>query len=160
MVWQRTSGCTNISQQTLEIFDRQTMDSLASSYDWSSFLKTVSYSDVYHKFVALHDSFKSKARRNIVVKKRMPDCVWLSADILSASRRKISYGRVVGDHLQVFNCVESFVQPETRLMPLFALLKGSTSKKNFRKIVLISREPGPLQTVFEGASVSAPLMTS
>lgn len=88
MVWQRTSGCAKNSRQTLEIFDRHIMDSLASSYDWSSFLKTVSYSDVYRRFVVIHDSFKSKAQRNVVLKKRKSDCVWLSADILSAIAEK------------------------------------------------------------------------
>lgn len=78
-----TSGRINVTG-----IDTTAFDKLVSAFDWNHFLRTVNYTDVYPKFVLVFKQFYERCRREIFVKKRNPDLVWLNANILDAIREK------------------------------------------------------------------------
>lgn len=84
MTWPNAPAVVSNDRKTIQITDKKILDNLVSSYDWASFLESVSYSDVYSNFMLVHDSIKAKAQRTVVVRKRRPEHVWLSPQILAA----------------------------------------------------------------------------
>ncbi|CAN7999157.1 unnamed protein product, partial [Ixodes pacificus] len=64
--------------------DNRAFDKLVSSYDWIGFLQSVHHSDVYKNFVLLFDKFYNTCRKEVYIKKRNPDLLWLNTNILTA----------------------------------------------------------------------------
>lgn len=65
LVWQDVKASPVADRQTVQITDNKILDSLVSSYDWSSLLESASSSNVYFKFVDVHNSFKVRAQKTV-----------------------------------------------------------------------------------------------
>lgn len=94
--WHDAPVITPKDRQTINIIDKTTTDNLTSSYDWNTFLVSVSNTflvswssaHVYAKFVDVHNSFMLKAQRAVTVRERTAAHVWLNANILAAIKDK------------------------------------------------------------------------
>ncbi|CAN7981541.1 unnamed protein product [Ixodes pacificus] len=83
--------------------DTTAFDKLVSAFDWNHFLRTVNHTDVYPMFVLVFKQFYERCQREIFVKKRNPDLVWLNANILDAIREKMHYGLAAVVHPMMHN---------------------------------------------------------
>lgn len=84
------SGETKPEAETkqIEIIDNVKLDRLISTFDWISFRKSTSQSDLYTKFTQIINSFTEKCKRTVRIKKRRPDHAWLNTEVLTAIKAK------------------------------------------------------------------------
>lgn len=57
---------------------------MVGNYDWDGLLTSIEGSKVYDKFVELFSQFSAACKKTVVIKRRNPDYVWLTPEVLAA----------------------------------------------------------------------------
>lgn len=78
------------SYEVITFINNNRFDRLVSNYDWNHFISSATKTDAYGNFVHVLGEFYDKSISHKQVRKRRPDCLWLSTEILSLIEEKDS----------------------------------------------------------------------